>query len=137
MPIPSFRVVILSYMAAMQAWAACPRPVQVPVAATGFSVIVDAQQKVSGIYPDVLTEAGNRANCRFVFKAVPRARLEALFETGAADMLLPAPRTARRDQHGLFVPLIQARATVISVDPKHEAVHTPVSYTHLTLPTKA
>ena len=124
MPIPSFRVVILSYMAAMQAWAACPRPVQVPVAATGFSVIVDAQQKVSGIYPDVLTEAGNRANCRFVFKAVPRARLEALFETGAADMLLPAPRTARRDQHGLFVPLIQARATVISVDPKHEAVHT-------------
>jgi polar amino acid transport system substrate-binding protein len=107
--------------AATQAMADCSRPIQVPLAATGFSVIVKDQQ-VSGIYPEVLAEAGKRANCTFVFKPVPRARLEALFETGAADMLLPAPRTARRDQHGIFIPLIQARATVITVNSKLEPV---------------
>ena len=107
--------------AAARATADCSRPILVPLAATGLSVIVKEQQ-VSGIYPEVLTDAGKRANCAFVFKPVPRARLEALFETGAADMLLPAPRTARRDQHGVFIPLIQARATVITANNKHEPV---------------
>lgn len=122
MKIQRFLAAALLFVKASHAWADCSRPILVPVAPAGLSVVVSGLE-VGGIYPDMLAAAGKRANCQFIFKPVPRARLEAMFEAGTADMLLPAPRTARRDQHGIFIPMIQARATVISVDAKYEPVH--------------
>lgn len=95
----------------------CTRPIQVPVAETGLSVIVQGQE-VSGIYRDILDDVSKHINCQFIYKPVPRARLEAMFQAGTADLLLPAPRTEQRDRHGVFVPLIQARAAVISMEGK-------------------
>lgn len=97
--------------------AECTRPIQVPVAETGLSVIIQGQE-VSGIYRDILDDVSKHSNCQFVYKPVPRARLEAMFQAGTADLLLPAPRTELRDQHGIFVPLVQARAAVISMEGK-------------------
>ena len=108
-------------MLTSQAQADCTRPIQVPVAEIGLSVIVQGQE-VSGIYRDILDEVSKHANCQFIYKPVPRARLEAMFQTGTADLLLPAPRTEQRDQHGIFVPLVQARAAVISMEGKHYAI---------------
>jgi polar amino acid transport system substrate-binding protein len=121
MKIQSILCLLLSLTVAAPSRASCSRPINAPVAASGLSVIIQ-DQDVSGIYPDLLNEMGAHAGCRFVYKPVPRARQEAMFETGMADMLFPAPRTARRDQYGTFIPIIQARATVISIDPRHEPI---------------
>ncbi|MCG2584507.1 ABC transporter substrate-binding protein [Massilia sp. TS11] len=115
------RPLVLSLCAAA-AHAECSRPIQVPVASTGMSVIVHGAQ-VSGIYPDILAGVSSRTGCRFVYQPVPRARLEALFEAGRADLLFPAPRTPKRDPSGTFIPLVQARATIISIDPKLPVIH--------------
>lgn len=96
------------------AHAACSRAINVPVSATGQSVITDGDT-IKGIYPDLLRSVGEQEACTFTFSAVPRARLEMLFETGRADVLIPASRTPKRDAHGAFVPLIHNRAMLISI----------------------
>ncbi len=70
---------------------------------------------VSGIYPELLRNIGAKIGCNFVFSVVPRARLEAMFESGKADLLIPTISTARRDQQGLFVPLLGHRPMLLSV----------------------
>ncbi len=87
----------------------------VPIAPIGLSVIVGAGDEVTGVYPEVLRNMEARDGCSFKFSVVPRARLEVLFESGKADLLIPATRTPRRDEFGVFVPLIFSRATLVSV----------------------
>jgi polar amino acid transport system substrate-binding protein len=101
-----------------QTHANCPRPLQVPLSSTGFSVIL-APQGVSGVYPDFLRAVEAKENCKFVFAAMPRARQELLFASGRADLLIPASRTPQRDALGTFVPLIRSRAVVISTAKQH------------------
>ena len=96
------------------AMAACSRPIMVPVATSGIAVTLEDGQ-VRGIYPDLMRSAGSKAGCEFQFTAVPRARQVALFESGKADLLLPASPTAPRDQLGVFVPMISHRTMIISV----------------------
>jgi polar amino acid transport system substrate-binding protein len=103
-----------------QASASCPRPLQVPLSSTGFSVILGPQE-VSGVYPDFLRTIETKENCKFVFTAMPRARQELLFASGRADLLIPASRTPQRDAVGTFVPLIRSRAVVISTAQQHSA----------------
>jgi len=98
------------------ATAQCSRVVQVPVAPIGLAVTV-VEGKVGGIYPDLLRSLAADEGCSVEFPVVPRARQEMLFETGQADLLLPARRSARRDKHGLFVPLIQSRAVLVTMQP--------------------
>ncbi|MFZ6654535.1 substrate-binding periplasmic protein [Undibacterium sp. TJN19] len=98
---------------AVQAFAACSRAINVPVASTGRSVLINGDQ-IDGIYPDVLRNLGD--SCKFLLTAVPRARLELMFETGRADLLIPASRTPKRDEHGIFIPMVYNRATLISLD---------------------
>lgn len=100
--------------AAPPALAACSRTIVVPVTATGASVIVQGQQ-VSGIFPDALRSLGAKNGCDFAFSAVPRARLEALFESGKSDLLLPAVPTPQRDRYGHFVALVGNRALLITL----------------------
>lgn len=98
---------------ALSAQAACSRPIKVPIASIGLSVITTGEA-VSGVYPDVLRDLASRQGCGFDFSVVPRARLEAMFEAGRADLLIPATRSARRDELGVFVPMIRSRAVIIS-----------------------
>ncbi|MES2106458.1 MAG: transporter substrate-binding domain-containing protein [Pseudomonadota bacterium] len=100
--------------ASLQAQAACTRVISVPISPIGLSVIVNGDS-VSGVYPDILRSASARDGCSFDFSVVPRARLDAMFEAGKVDLLIPASRSSRRDEHGLFVPLIFSRAMVISI----------------------
>ncbi|WP_315648564.1 substrate-binding periplasmic protein [Roseateles aquae] len=95
--------------------AACSRPIEVPLAPVGQSVVIAADAGFSGVYPELLKSLERRHGCQFLFSAVPRARLELMFETGKADVLIPASRTPRRDEFGEFVPLISARPTLISL----------------------
>lgn len=92
----------------------CSREISAPVAPTGASVIIEGGN-VSGIYPELLRSIGPRSGCTFEFPIVPRARQVAMFEAGKADMLVPATRTAARDQVGIFVPMMGHRATLISL----------------------
>lgn len=103
--------------------AACTRPVIVPVSPTGMSVAVSGQS-VAGIYPELLRGLSAKGGCEFIFSVVPRARQEAMFETGRADMLIPAMRTARRDQVGYFIPLAVIRPAAISFDARHAPLRT-------------
>lgn len=93
--------------------ASCSRVIQVPVAAVGLTLVVNGE-KISGLYADVLQEL-RKQGCRLKFTTVPRARLEAMFESGAADLLFPSNKTTRRDELGVFVPLIKNRASLISI----------------------
>ena len=68
----------------------------------------------SGIYADALQEI-KKEGCQIKLISVPRARLEAMFETGAADLLFPSNKTTHRDELGVFIPMIKNRATLISV----------------------
>lgn len=97
-----------------QAQAGCSRTMEVPLAPIGASVIINGAQ-ISGVYPDVLRNLPKK-NCQFAFSSVPRARLEALFEAGKADLLIPATRTPRRDELGWFVSTVQSRVVVIVAD---------------------
>lgn len=102
-------------LCSLAAQADCSRPMQVPVSATGQSVII-SEGTISGIYPELLRSLGGKDGCEFVLSPMPRARQELLFETGKADLLVPAVKTSRRDEHGIFVPLTRSRATIISLD---------------------
>lgn len=93
--------------------ASCSRTILVPVAATGLTIYVKGE-KVIGIYADALEEL-KKDGCKLKLTNVPRARLEAMFELGSADLLFPSNRTAHRDKFGVFVPMIKNRATLISI----------------------
>lgn len=101
--------------------AQCTRTFEVPISSIGISVIVDGD-KVSGIYPELLHTITAKTGCQFKLAVVPRARLEAMFENGKADLLMPVTSTARRDRFGVFVPMIDTRATLISIDSKRAPV---------------
>jgi polar amino acid transport system substrate-binding protein len=101
-------------VAAMSSHADCSRDIVVPVSTTGVSVIV-GNGTFNGIYPEIFRSLGPRAGCHFTFSSVPRARQELLFESGKADLLLPATRTPARDVHGIFVPMVGHRAVLISL----------------------
>jgi len=105
----------------LAAQAACSRVINVPISATGHSVIIDGDA-ISGIYPDLLRGLADKEGCTVALSAVPRARLEVLFETGRADLLIPASKTPRRDASGTFVALIHNRATLISLQSKRAAM---------------
>lgn len=115
-PFPLRRALLplLALAAPLWARADCSRDIIVPVAPIGMSVVI-GPSSIGGIYPELLRSLGAKAGCNFIFSAVPRARLEAMFETGTADLLIPASGTPRRDQHGLFVPLLGNRPLLISV----------------------
>lgn len=96
------------------AWAECTRAMRVPVAPIGLSVMSSGGE-VAGVYPDVLSKISAETGCRFEFVVVPRARLEAMFTSGGADLLLPATRTSVRDARGDFIPMMKARPMLISL----------------------
>ena len=100
----------------------CPRALQVPVAPIGLGVTVN-KGRVGGIYPDLLRGAVAADNCPVNFVVVPRARQEWMYETGQADILLPARRSPRRDRSGIFVPLIQSRAALVSLRDLRTPLH--------------
>ena len=60
--------------------------------------------EASGMIPELLAQIGAKAGCTFRWSAVPRMRLESMFEAGSADLLLPATQVARRDLQGVFLP---------------------------------
>lgn len=101
--------------AAAHAGATCSRDITAPVSSNGASVIIDGNH-IKGIYPDLLRTIGARTGCHMVFSAVPRARQVAMFKAGKADVLVPASRTPERDQIGTFIPMINHRAMLISVN---------------------
>jgi polar amino acid transport system substrate-binding protein len=98
----------------INARAECSRPMQVPVSVSGYSVIVKGNQ-YTGIMPDFLGLIETKTNCRFAYFHVPKSRQEYLFESGKADLLIATIKTDRREKSGYFVPLIQLRATLISI----------------------
>lgn len=114
-PLRQILVIAMAAGVAVAAHAGCSHPVQLPVAPIGLSVFEAADKSISGVYPDVLRSLASKEGCEFVFSVVPRARLEALFEAGRADMLIPASRSVTRDAYGVFVPLIYSRATLLSL----------------------
>ena len=116
-------VALLALALPSLAGAQCSRDIQVPVSAIGASVVVNGAS-ISGIYPDMLRSMGAKVGCNFVFTAVPRARLEAMFEAGKADMLIPASSTPRRDQFGLFIPLLGNRPLLISLQGARAPINT-------------
>lgn len=95
--------------------AECSRAIRVPMSETGLSVIADGSSIASGVYPDILRSIQTRGECIFAMSIVPRARLEAMFKNGSADLLIPATRSPQRDVNGIFVPLIRNRAMLVSV----------------------
>lgn len=105
----------------INAEAICSRPIQVPVAVAGLNVIFK-DHKYTGIMPDFLSLIEAKSNCQFVYYYVPKSRQENLFEGGKADLLIATVRTARREKLGTFIPLIQLRATVISIGDQHTTI---------------
>lgn len=126
-PLPSVHALVLALVfvlgAPVVSHAACSRVIKVPIAATGKSVRVDGDT-IAGIYPELLRGLSEKEGCSFTFTAVPRARLEVLFESGRADLLIPASRTPRRDRHGSFVALVHNRPMLMSLQSTRPAITT-------------
>lgn len=99
---------------ATAAEAGCSRAIDVPMAPVGLSVSFDGERS-GGIYPTLMRELGSSAGCEFQIRRVPRARLQKMFESGQADMLVPASASPTRDVDGEFVPLIQVRASLLTL----------------------
>lgn len=114
-------LVALAFVLPLGVHANCSRAITVPMASTGLSVVINGEA-VTGIYPDLLRAISEKEGCSFAIAAVPRARLEVLFETGRADVLMPATKTPKRDAMGIFVPMIQNRAVLLSIQSKRPAI---------------
>ena len=83
--------IVAMTMAVQSAVAKCSREINVPISSAGQSVtIIDGS--IGGIYPEILRNLGSKESCTFIFSDVPRARLEMLFNTGKADLLVPKLR---------------------------------------------
>jgi len=106
---------ICGWLVATAAHAGCSRPINVPMAPIGLSVSFDDGQ-AQGIYPTLLREVGASSQCKLDVQKVPRARQQSMFEGGQADMLVPASATPARDAVAEFVPLIQVRASLLTLD---------------------
>lgn len=110
-------------LCAVQARAAgCGRTIVTPLAPVGISVVAEGD-KLSGIYPAILKKVTASTGCMFKTYVVPQARLESMFELGTADIMMPAIGTPRRDQFGDFVPMVGARAMLLSIDSTRPIVH--------------
>jgi len=100
--------------ATMPAVAGCSRPIDVPMAPIGLSVGFDGE-RATGLYPTLLRELAAGTGCEFMMRRVPRARLQKMYESAQADILIPAAATPSRDADGEFVPLIQVRASLVAL----------------------
>lgn len=99
----------------LAAMAVCTREIRVPVAPTGASVIITGNV-VSGAFPDMLRELGDKLGCHFVFPIVPRARMSFMFFTsGEADLMLPASRSAERERDAIFIPLMSLKVALVTL----------------------
>jgi len=106
-------------LSAQPSEAGCSRAIVVPVAPSGFNVMVSADQRVQGVYPDLLRALGERVGCRFEFPVVPRARLSLMFfNNGEADLFIPASRNAQREQQAPFVPMLSLSPALIHLSRK-------------------
>ena len=94
------------------------------MSAIGLSVIVKNDEVSGGVYPDILNGLSREGTCTFVVKAVPRARLERMFASGEADILVPAVQNPERDEVGIFVPTSYSRATLISLQSHRKPITT-------------
>lgn len=108
------RVPLLAALAAPLAHAGCSREIVVPFSPGSGHVFAEGNE-VRGIYPDLLRVLGPKHGCQFLITLVPRARQVAMFENGGADLLMPASRTSARDKLGIFVPILNNRAMIISI----------------------
>lgn len=115
-------LLLLAWTLALPAWAACSRPIAVPVAPMGLSVVVRGEE-ISGIFPELFASVGAKIGCEFTFSAVPRARIEAMFEASQADILI-ATESERRDVFGMFVPMLAVRPTLVSLAGERAPVRT-------------
>ncbi len=77
----------------------------------------------AGIVPEFLAQVAAKSGCKFSYQLVPKSRQENLFENGQADLLLTAVKTNRRDLSGIFVPMVQLRATLISIENGQAAIN--------------
>lgn len=107
---------VLGVMAAGATQAGCSRIIEAPMAPVGLSVSFDGERS-SGIYPTLLNELGAAIGCEFRIQRMPRARVQKMFESGQADVLVPASASPGRDADGEFVPLVQVRASLITLSP--------------------
>lgn len=122
MPFRCVRLVLAAVLSLpLATWAACSRPIVVPVSPLGITITVDANG-VGGVFPDMLRAAGTAAGCEFSWVVAPRARIEAMFEAGQSDLLLAASRSPKRDAVGTYIPMVGTRATLISIDAKRAPV---------------
>lgn len=107
-------IAMLALATAPWSAAQCSRTLQVPVAPIGQSITTQGDV-VGGAYADVLRSIAGKDGCQVEFSVVPRARLEVMYESGRLDLLVPATRTRRRDEHGQFVPMVSSRPMLISM----------------------
>lgn len=101
--------------------AGCSRAILVPAAAATPTVTV-TNGEIGGMIPEMLRTIGAQSGCTFEWTIVPRIRLEKMFELGRADLLVAATRVERRDRFGVFVPIVEARPMLISVNSKRAPV---------------
>ena len=113
---------VLLLAAGIAASADCAKPIRVPVAPTGFNVLVlNEGAKVEGVYPELLRQLSAGLRCEFQFPVVPRARVSLMFfETQEADVFVPASRTAEREARADFVPMLKLTPTLITLSSSRE-----------------
>ncbi|MBX9900384.1 MAG: hypothetical protein K2Y28_06320 [Burkholderiaceae bacterium] len=104
-------------------FASCERTLQAPAWNAGQSIIV-RNSKVSGILPKLFSEEVKKVGCEINFVSVPPSRAAEMFKNGTADLLMLTFKTPLREELGEFIPLIQGRAQLISLDQKHSKIST-------------
>jgi polar amino acid transport system substrate-binding protein len=104
------------------AQAGCSRVIKVPAAPTGHAVTFKHDEE-GGLFPEMLKVISAKTGCQFKWSVVPRIRLEAMFEAGSADLLVAVTQLDRRDKHGVFVPVVESRPTLISIASNRPPIH--------------
>src|SRR5471030_1782283 len=106
----------LYFLVSASSQAACSRPILVPAPPLGKTVESSPHLNiVTGVYPELLREYGEKAGCQFKFLPMPWVRAEMAVQSGKADILLSAVQVPERDAWGRFIALVGADWKLVSL----------------------
>ena len=116
-------LIMLTAMAASFCQANCTRHINVHLTASPpLSTKNNADSTATNFDSIFLRGIEEKTGCTFTYIAAPKSRQEALFRSGQFDLLHSATRTKEREKYGIFIPQLQIRATIISLDSARKGI---------------
>lgn len=102
----------------------CSKPILVAASSIGRSMMVSADQKVTGITPEIFNTITRETGCVFEYVVVPRARAFLMLKRGEVDIVADATRSPDRDESAYFLEAGRIAPALVSLKTKRPSANT-------------